>query len=343
MNSCGYKYKPRGSTGGWQVIGDRPILGPGYGRVNDPFVIQENGLFKMWFSWRQCHVIAYTESTDGIHWEGARVVLAPVTGSDWEGHEVHCPTVVKRGETYHLWYAGSMYPTEINPASCRIGHAVSSDGIHFTRCGRTPELSPSQNWEGIAVTQPHVLWDEERDCYRMWYAGGRQHESDAIGYAESQDGTHWRKYEDPVLAPDRAHYWEMGKVENPFVMKEGDWYYLFYQGMDGDMIPGLGVARSRDGITGWQRHPSNPISAGKDGNWDWLGTKKVCVLRQPQGYQMWYTGNTRESQQLGIAWHPGFSLDFDGPDERGDGKGLGEINYYYCESIAMLTRWKAGY
>ena len=338
MEYRGYKYKPRGCTGGWEVIGDRPVLGPGLGTVNDPFVIREEGRYKMWFSWRKGRVIAYTESRDGLVWDNVQVVLTAVTGSDWEGHEVCRPTVLKTDGMYYMWYTGMMFPTEINTARSCIGFATSTDGIVWER-RKDPVLVPEAGWEQIAVCQPHVLREED-GLFRMWYAAGRQHEPDAVGTAVSRDGIRWEKCpENPVFGPDPEHYWEMGKVSSPFIMKADGWYYLFYQGMDGDLIAGEGLARSRDGIHNWQRHPSNPISAGKDGNWDWLGTRKVSLVREQDGYRMWYTGGMREGQAIGVAVHPGFDLGFPGEgetgeDERGFGKGLGSVNYYYRDNIA---------
>lgn len=96
MDFCGYKYKPRGCTGGWEVVGTRPVLGPGLGTVNDPFVMKEGELYRMWFSWRKGRVIAYTESRNGADWDNVQVVLTAVKGSCWEGHEVCRPTVLKK-------------------------------------------------------------------------------------------------------------------------------------------------------------------------------------------------------------------------------------------------------
>lgn len=335
MRECGYKYKPRGCTGGWQVTGRRPVLGPGLGTVNDPFVIKEDEIYKMWFSWRKGRVIAYTESKDGVRWDNVQVVLIPVTDSPWEGHEVCRPTIVKKDGLYHMWYTGMMFPTEINSARSCIGYARSKDGLVWNR-EEMPVLVPDKAWENIAVSHPHVIWEEDQGIYKMWYSGGRQHEADAIGYAESRDGIHWEKCsENPVLTPSAENYWEMGKVLAPYVMKKEGYYYMFYQGMDGDLIAGLGVARSKDGIHDWERYISNPVLAGVDGNWDWLGTRKVSIVQEADGYQMWYTGGMREGQAIGIAYHAGDDFRFDETeDQRGFGKGLGSVNYYYRDHIA---------
>lgn len=71
--------------------------------------------------------------------------------------------------------------------SC-IGYAVSEDGVNWMR-REEPVLVPEEHWERYCVMCPHVLWDDEDNIFKMWYSAGHMHESDAIGYAESPDGT----------------------------------------------------------------------------------------------------------------------------------------------------------
>ena len=54
--------------------------------------------------------------------------------------------------------------------SC-IGYAESEDGIHFTR-RKDPVMEPEEAWEKTNLMCPHVLWDEERNIFRMWYSAG---------------------------------------------------------------------------------------------------------------------------------------------------------------------------
>ena len=63
-----------------------------------------------------------------------------------------------------------------------------------------PILVKDKPWEGDIVTAAHVLWDDDFDCYRMWYkcfseanywgAGGPPYH---LSYAESKDGINWEK------------------------------------------------------------------------------------------------------------------------------------------------------
>ena len=47
MTNCGYKLKPRGMTGGWEPVGDKPVLGGALGTCFDCYVMQEDGIYKI--------------------------------------------------------------------------------------------------------------------------------------------------------------------------------------------------------------------------------------------------------------------------------------------------------
>lgn len=145
--------------------------------------------------------------------------------------------------------------------------------------------------EKTSLYCPHVIWDEEQQMYRMWYSAGEQYECDAIGYATSADGIHWKKYGgNPIFTKDPDNFWDNLKVEACYVIQHDGWHYMFYLGMSADRWPSIGVARSKDGVTGWERHPDNPIIAGSEGYWDWLCICKPTVLKTDDGFIMWYNG-----------------------------------------------------
>lgn len=335
-----FKLKPRGNTGGWERVGDQPVLGGPIGTCFDVHVIKEDGVYRMWFSWRPNRMMGHTTSRDGVHWDNPQVIMTPVEDSPWEAHEVNRPTLVVRDGVYHMWYTGQIFGSELRSWRSCIGYATSKDGLNWER-RENPVLSPEEPWEGITVMCPHVLWDNEMQLFRMWYSGGRMHESDAIGHATSPDGIVWtRDARNPIFTPDKDIYWEMGKVEACYVMPKKDgWFNMFYLGMDGDLIAYAGLARSRDGITDWERHPSNPVIAGYDGSWDWLGVCKVSVVEEEDGYKLWYNAANRNGEELGLAVHKGFDLGFSEPgrpveNERGVDDFKGSVNYYIHDDYA---------
>ena len=60
------------------------------------------------------------------------------------------------------------------------------------------------------------------------------------------------------------------------VIKQGDWYFMFYIGFRDMDHAQIGLARSKDGITGWERHPANPIIRPGRGQ---VGRTTPCTSR----------------------------------------------------------------
>jgi predicted GH43/DUF377 family glycosyl hydrolase len=174
-------------------------------------------------------------------------------------------------------------------------------------------LSPEAPWEKVATMCPHVIWDPQEHIYRMWYSGGDQYEPDAIGYATSADGLTWKKFKaNPVFRPDPALAWEQHKVTAVQVQKQGAWYLMFYIGFRDVDHAQIGLARSRDGITGWQRHPANPIVCPTPGGWDADACYKPFALYDGTKWLLWYNGRRGSIEQIGVAFHNGEDLGFEG-------------------------------
>ena len=175
-----------------------------------------------------------------------------------------------------------------------------------------PVLSADQPWEKVAVMCPHVMWDGEAKLYRMWYSGGEQYEPDAIGYATSPDGLNWTKRgSNPVFGPDSKKVFDQARVTGSQVVRRGGWYYMFYIGFRDIDHAQIGLARSRDGITGWQRHPDNPIVSPGENSWDHDACYKPFAIFDGKKWLLWYNGRHGSLEQIGLALHDGEDLGFD--------------------------------
>lgn len=293
---------------GWVKSPENPVLGGPLGTVFDVALLKEGGAYRMWFSWRPEESIALAESADGIRWTEPAIVLRPNRASGWED-SVNRPVVVRRPDGYHMWYTGQA------GGRSWIGYARSADGITWTRTGDVPVLSPEREWEGVAVMCPHVLYDDQKGIYRMWYSAGEQNEPDAIGYATSRDGRNWSKAPGPVLAPDRNHAWESHKVTGSQVVYLDGWYYMFYIGFRAMDIAAIGLARSADGIAGWEKHPQNPIIRRGSGwgSWDRDSVYKPFAVLDGDRWLLWYNGRRAGFEQIGVAFHEGRRPGFDSP------------------------------
>ena len=294
------------TTAGWKKFAGNPVMGGKYGTCFDVAALKEDSTYRMWLSWRPKKSLAIVESKDGTHWsEPPQIVFGPRTETGWED-DINRPVVVKRADGYHLWYTGQAR------GHSWIGYATSSDGVTWKRMSDQPVLSPEKAWEKVAVMCPHVLWDEPAKLFRMWYSGGEQNEPNAIGYATSADGLKWTKHEaNPVFVPDPKSPWEKHKVTACQVVKQDGWHVMFYIGFRDEPHAQIGIARSRDGITNWQRHPANPIIRPGENEWDHDACYKPYAIFDGQKWLLWYNGRHGELEQIGAVFHEGMDLGFD--------------------------------
>ena len=292
------------ATAGWAKSPKNPVLGGGLGTCFDVSVLKDGGAYRMWFSWRPRKSIALVESKDGISWSEPVIVLGPNDRTDWEA-DINRPVVLRHGGLYRMWYTGQAR------GRSWIGYATSEDGKIWKRESDKPVLSAEKPWEKAAVMCPHALFDEAAGLYRMWYSGGEQYEPDAIGHATSRDGLVWVKNEgNPVFKPDPALAWEKDRVTACQVIRRADSYVMFYIGFRDRDHAQIGVARSDDGISGWRRHPANPIIRPGVGKWDEDAVYKPYAILDGPRWLLWYNGRRGSVEQIGLATHEGEDLGF---------------------------------
>jgi predicted GH43/DUF377 family glycosyl hydrolase len=292
------------TAAGWVKCPQNPVLGGDLGTCFDISVLADGPGYRMWFSWRPKKSIALVESADGIGWSTPEIVLGPNDKSDWES-DLNRPVVIKHGDRYQMWYTGQAR------GKSWIGYATSSDGKSWHRESDRPVLTADQPWEKVAVMCPHVLYDEGTKLYRMWYSGGEQYEPNAIGYATSPDGLTWSKHSaNPIFQPDTGAGWEKDRVTACQVIRQGNEHVMFYIGFRDKHHAQIGLARSKDGVTDWQRHPANPVIRPGHNQWDHDAVYKPYAIFDGQKWLLWYNGRKGGVEQIGLATHAGEALGF---------------------------------
>jgi predicted GH43/DUF377 family glycosyl hydrolase len=113
----------------------------------------------------------------------------------------------------------------------------------FTRVSSDPVLKPTQAWEGSEIGKASVIYDEGK--FKMWYTAGNV----AIGYATSNDGMNWTKYDGNPILQD---------FSSPTVVKVQGTYYMYYGYDDQNSVPRIGLSTSTDGIL-WTSYSGNPL------------------------------------------------------------------------------------
>lgn len=230
----------------------------------------------------------------------ARAPGAPLASYTWEARS---EPVIQRGEASDVLnpsvvhFQGSYWNffSEFDGRTWHTSAATSSDGIAWTKQGRI--LSP-QGWEGsyIAANGSALVAGDE---ILYWYEAG---DPFRIALARSRDGKIWTRHGEPVvpLGP-RGSFDERG-VADPYVIRAGDRFYLFYLGQDRARRQSLGIARSSDGVA-WEKLRSNPIlEPGMSGTFDENGLGEPAVWTSGGRWWMLYTGRDKsERRRVGLA------------------------------------------
>ena len=205
-----------------------------------------------------------------FHWEAsAEPVLT--RGNDWDSGDVLNPSVVKFQGQYRNLYSG------YDGKTWNTGVATSSDGIHWTKQGKT--MGPDAGNGSALVVDGKILY---------WYQTGSpvQIALDAK----------------IVLKTGPRGSWDEIGVADPYVIERNGELYMYYLGMDRARRQRLGVARSHDGVA-WEKLISNPImELGAPGAFDEVGLGEPAVWTSGGSYWMLFTGRARgEKRRIGLA------------------------------------------
>ena len=206
-------------------------------------------------------------------------------------HDVLNPSVVDRVMLYSA-YDGQ---------SWRTFNAVSDDAVHWRELGAI--LSPDPHtWEGSYIAANGAVARNGSELL-YWYVAGPK-DLPRLGLARSKSGGTWVKEAKPVLDPGPYMSWDECGVADPYVVRIGPYFYLYYLGQDRarPTRQRIGVARSRDGI-GWEKLRSNPLlEIGEPGAFDEAGLGEPAVWSYGGFYWMLYTGRDfQENRRLGLA------------------------------------------
>lgn len=303
-----YKNKCTGTNAGFEKYENNPVHGGDLGTCFDLSMLYEDGIFKMYFSWRDKKSIALSTSTDGIHFSYPEILIAPrPTKEGWEDR-ISRPSVIHNEDGYHMWYTGQRNDTP-RLGTSQIFHAFSTDGVHFERTSDRPVLLPEVEWENTSIMNPSVLYEEDTHTYRMWFSAGAQYEPKAIGYAESKDGLNWTKCADnPIFQANPENSWEQHKTAGCQVIQYDGKYVMFYIGYFDEDYAQIGMAVSDDGIHDWKRYEGNPIVAPDMDAWDGEACYKPFAMQHNGNWYLWYNGRKGIKEQIGLVIKKGTEL-----------------------------------
>lgn len=212
---------------------------------------------------------------------------------------VDCPFVFSANGKFYLTHVG------FDGTGYQTGICESDDLLNWRRLGVIMARDPNDpitkyNIACASILRENDLMSPARlvkvngRYLAAWHAypnAGYEKGAAVIGLAWSDDFLHWERGEVILRAEDGAD-WEKGGLYKPYLIKEGDTFYLFYNAKNTDTPwhEQTGVATSKD-LKTWTRHPANPlIRNGADGKPDWRFASDPVVVKHQGKWAMFYFG-----------------------------------------------------
>ena len=205
-----------------------------------------------------------------------------------DSSDVLNPSVVRFHGAYWNFY--SEFDGKMHTAA-----ATSPDGLAWTKLGRV--LSPQAAEGSYIAANGSALVAGDEILY--WYEVGYPLR---IALARSHDGKNWIRQGEPVVPMGPRGSFDERAVADPYVIRAGERFYMFYLGQDRARRQSLGIARSADGVI-WEKLRSNPIlEPGAPGSFDENGLGEPAVWTSGGKWWMLYTGrDKKEQRRLGLA------------------------------------------
>lgn len=183
--------------------------------------------------------------------------------------------VIQDGETFHMFSnAFSAWPGNIS-----VRHLTSTDLVTWVPAADEPlyrsedvPFAPS-----ATLTLGGAVIDGTWTLF--FHTFERSDRPGSIGRATgpSPDGP-WTVDPDPILEPGESGAWDQLQVLRPSLVRAGDGWLLFYQGVREPGVAAIGVAISSDGRT-FEKVPE-PVLSGIEWTQGWLDRPEVVATEE---------------------------------------------------------------
>ena len=239
-------------------------------------------------------------SRDLVNWEQVGAVFeAPPA---WSSGSYWAPEIATDGRRFFVYYTARR---KNGPLCIAVATASRPQGPYR-------DHGPMLCQEAGSIDAVPV--DDERGTrYLVWKEDGNSRKQPTPLWAQrlSPDGTRLVGERHELLRNEVP--WEAHLIEGPFILKRGEWFYMFYSA---DACCGrqcnykLGVARAKALLGPWERHAINPILAGND-DWKCPGHGSVVSTEDGRDFLLYHGYHAGDFQFAGrqglldeITWGP---------------------------------------
>ncbi len=149
---------------------------------------------------------------------------------------------------------------------------------------------------------PFPIRDEQGKLFVVWKEDGNSVGKPTPLWAQELDEKTFKLVGDKkeILRNDPAS-WEANLVEGPYILRRGQWFYLFYSGnacCGRECNYALGVARSKTLLGKWEKNPANPILKGNE-DWRCPGHGSIVTDELGRTFLMYHAYDPRDTVYVG--------------------------------------------
>lgn len=213
-------------------------------------------------------------STDLVNWRILGSVFAK--RPDWSEANYWAPELQEWKGRYYIYYVGRK---KGGPLAVAVATADKPEGP-WTDHGPLV-AQDAGSIDGMAIDDEHgqrwLLWKED--------GNSRQQPTPIWAQRLDENGTKLIGERKELLRNDQP--WEGALIEGPFVLRRGEWFYMFYAGnacCGRGCSYGTGVARAKSLLGPWEKNPRNPIMATNE---QFRGPGHGSIVADPAGRQ-WF-------------------------------------------------------
>ncbi len=229
-------------------------------------------------------------SKDLVNWEQAGAVFQ--SAPEWATANYWAPELLEDRGQFFVYYTARK---KDGPLCVSVATAAWPEGPYVDHGPIV--CDPDGSIDGALIRDenfvPYLVWKQDGNSRELptpiW---AQRLAEDRIRFAEGST-------RQQLIVNDVP--WEGGVVEGPHLMKRDGWFYMFYAGgacCGRDCNYGEGVARSRKLLSGWKKHPLNPIVRA-NAEWKCPGHGSVVTDTSGQSYLLYHAYSARDTVYVG--------------------------------------------
>jgi xylan 1,4-beta-xylosidase len=227
-------------------------------------------------------------SRDLVNWEHVGAVFD--TPPAWSSGSFWAPEIAHHRGRFFVYYTARR---KGGPLCVAVATAARPDGPYKDH---GPLIC-----QDVGSIDAAPMTDEQGRRYLVWKEDGNSKKQPTPLWAQrlSPEGTALVGPRQELLRNEAP--WEAHLIEGPFILRRGDWFYMFYSA---DACCGracnykLGVARTRALLGPWERNPANPILAGNN-TWKCPGHGSIVTTPNGRDYLLYHAYDPEDFEFAG--------------------------------------------